>query len=194
MCKMCNLYVTISHVVMVFQSLSCVWLCDPGTAAPYASLSFSFSPSLLKFMSIESVQWWRQPSHSLLPPFPPLSALPSIRGLFQWVSSSHQVTNVLELQHQSFQWIFRVTFLRIDLFELLAVQWTFKSLLQHYNLKASILRCSAFFMVQLSEPYMTTVKTTALFLWTFVGKVMSLLFNLLSGLVVAPGSKHLLIS
>ena len=85
---------------------------------------------------------------------------------------------------------------KIDCFDLLAVQGTLKSLLQHYSSKASVLRRSAFFMVQLSHPYMTTGKTIALTRWTFVGKVMSLLFNTLSRFVVAffPRSKHLLIS
>ena len=73
---------------------------------------------------------------------------------------------------------------RIDCFDLLAVQGTLKSLLQHHNLRASILQQSAFFMVQLSHPYMTAGKTKALTLWTFVGKVMSLLFNMLSMLVI----------
>ena len=85
---------------------------------------------------------------------------------------------------------------RIDWFDLLAVQGTLKSLLQDHSSKASILQCSAFFIVQLSHPYMTTGKTIALTRWTFVGKVMSLLFNMLSRLVLVflPGSKHLLIS
>ena len=85
---------------------------------------------------------------------------------------------------------------RIDWFNLLAVQGTLKSLLQHHNLNASILWCSAFFMVQLSHLYMTTGKTTALTIWTFVDKVMSLLFNTLSGFVIPflPRSKCLLIS
>ena len=85
---------------------------------------------------------------------------------------------------------------RIDWFGLLAVQGTLKSLLQHHSSKASILQCSAFFMVQLSHPYMTTGKTTALTRWTFVSKELSLLFNILSRLVIAflPWSKHLLIS
>ena len=80
--------------------------------------------------------------------------------------------------------------------DLLAVQGTLKSLLQHHSSKASILQCSAFFTVQLSHPYMTTGKTIALTRWTFVGKVMSLLFNMLSRLVITflPKSKHLLIS
>ena len=85
---------------------------------------------------------------------------------------------------------------RIDLLDLLAVQGTFKSLLQHHSSKASILQRSAFFILQLSHWYMTTGKTTALTKWTFVSKVMSLLFSMLSRLVIAflPRSKHLLIS
>ena len=83
---------------------------------------------------------------------------------------------------------------RVDWLNLLAVQGTLKSLLQHYSSKASILRCSAFFMVQLSHPYMTTGKTIALTRWTYVSKVMSLLFNMLSRFVIAflSSRKHLL--
>ena len=85
---------------------------------------------------------------------------------------------------------------RMDLLDLLAVQGTLKSLLQHHSSKAAILQCSAFFIIQLSHLYMTTGKTIALPKWTFVGKVMSLLFNMLSRLVIAflPRSKHLLTS
>ena len=85
---------------------------------------------------------------------------------------------------------------RMDWLDLLAVQGTLKSLLQHHSSKASILRCSAFFTVQLSHPYMTTGKTIALTRWTFVGKVVSLLFNMLSRFVITflPRSKHLWIS
>ena len=85
---------------------------------------------------------------------------------------------------------------RMDWLDLLAVQGTLKSLLQHHSSKASILQCSAFFKVQLSHPYMTSGKTIALTRWTFVGKVMSLLFNMLSRLAITflPRSKHLLIS
>ena len=85
---------------------------------------------------------------------------------------------------------------RMDWLDLLTVQGTLKSLLQHHNSKESILQCSAFFIVQLSHPYMTTGKTIALTRWTFVGKVMSLLFSMLSRLVITflPRSKHLLIS
>ena len=107
----------------------------------------------------------------------------------------------LQLQHQSFQRIFRISlifpdFLRIHWFNLLAVQRILKSLLQHHRSKASILQHSAYFMVQLLHPYMTTGKTIALSIQTFVGKLVSLLFNMLSMLVIAflQRSKHLLIS
>ena len=85
---------------------------------------------------------------------------------------------------------------RMDWLDLLAVQGTLKSLLQHHSSKASTLRYSAFFTVQLSHPYMTTGKTIALIRWTFVGQVLSLLFNMLSRMVITflPRSKHLLIS
>ena len=85
---------------------------------------------------------------------------------------------------------------KIDWFDLLAVQGTLKNLLQHHSSKTSILQCSAFFIVQLSHPYVTTGKTIALTRWTFVGKVMSLLFNMLSRLVITflPRSKRLLTS
>ena len=87
-------------------------------------------------------------------------------------------------------------YFRMDWLDLFAVQGAFKSLLQHHNSKETILRCSAFFIVQLSHPYMTMEKTIALTRWTFVGKVMSLLFNMLSRLVITflPRSQHLLIS
>ena len=111
------------------------------------------------------------------------------QGLFQWVSSSHQVAKVLEfqLQQQSFQLIFRMNTpsFRMGWLDLLAVQGTLKSLLQPHSSEASILLCSAFFIVQLSHPYMTTGKTIddydgPLTRWTFVGKAMSLLLNMLS--------------
>ena len=131
-------------------------------------------------------------------PPPPAFSLSQHQGLFQWVGSSHQVAKVLELQlqHQSFQWIFRTEFLPIDWLDLLAVQGTLKSFLQHHSSKASILWHSTFFMVPLSHPNMTTEKIIALTRRTFVSQVMSLLFNMLSTLVIAflPRSKHLLIS
>ena len=128
-----------------------------------------------------------QPSHPLASPSPPTFTLSQHQSLFQWVSSSHQVAKVLEfqLQHQSFQWIFRNDFLYDWRFDLLAIQGTLKSLLQHHSSKASIPQCSAFFTVQISHPYMTTAKIIALTRWTFVDKVMSLLFNMLSKWVVA---------
>ena len=121
----------------------------------------------------------------------PAFKLSQHQGLFQGVSSSYQVAKVLELQHQSFQFPLGLTGS-----DLLALQGTLKSLLQHHTSKASILQCSAFFVVQLSHLYTTTEKTTALTRWTFVGKVMHLLFNMLSRLVIAflPRSKRLLIS
>ena len=123
-----------------------------------------------------------QPSHPLLPLSPPSLNLSQHQGLFHWVDSSHQVAKVLEfqLQHQYCQWIFRTDSFRIDWLVLLAVQGTLKSLLQHHNLKASVLWHSAFFMVQFSYPYVTTGKTITLTIQTFVSKVMSLFFNTFS--------------
>ena len=137
------------------QSLSWFWLfATPWTAVYQASLSFTISQSLLKLMFIESLMAFNHlviGSPLLLLP----SIFPIIRVFFQWVLSLHQVAKVLEfhLQHQSFQWIFR-----IDWFDLLAVQGTLKSLLQHHISKASTLWCSAFCMVQFSHPYTTTEK------------------------------------
>ena len=101
-----------------------------------------------------------------------------------------------QLQHQSFQWIFRTDFLQVGLVGSPCVQGTLKSLPQHHSSKASILQHSAFFIAQLSHPYMTTGKTIPLTRWKFVDKVMSLLFNMLSRLVLTfcPRSKRLLIS
>ena len=117
-----------------------------------------------------------QPSHPLSSPFPPAFNLSQHQGLFKWVSCVHQVAKGLEfqLQHQSFQRTPGLISFRMDWLDLLAVQGTFKSLLQHHSSKASILWHSAFFIVQLSHPYMTTGKTIVLTRQTFVGKVMSL--------------------
>ena len=135
-----------------------------------------------------------QPSHPLSSPSPPAFNLSQHQGLFQWVSSSHQVSKVLEfqLQHPSSEHSGLISF-RMDWLDLLAVQGTLKSLLQHHSSKASTLRCSAFFIIQLSHPNMTTGKTIALTRWTFAGKVTSLLFNMLSRLVITflPRSKCL---
>ena len=87
-----------------------------------------------------------------------------------------------QLQHQSFNEYSGLISFRIDWFDLLIVQGTLRSLLQHHSLKTSVIQCSAFFMVQLLHPYLTTGKTIALSRWTFVGKVMSLVFNMLSRL------------
>ena len=180
------------------------------------------SQCLLKLMPIESVMPSNHliPCRPLL-----LSPSILYQSLSKWVSSLHQMAKVLEfqLQHQTFQWIFRtdgrgglvccrswghkeldtteqlnwtelISF-RMDWLDLLGVQGTLKGLLQHHSSKASILWRSAFFMVELSHPYMTTGKVIALTRWTFVSKVMSLLFNTLLRFVIAflPGSQRLLI-
>jgi len=107
-------------------------------------------------------------------------------GSFKWVHSSHQVAKILEyqFQHQSFQWTPSTDLLQNGLVGSPCRQGTLKSLLQHHISNASILRCSAFLIVQLSHPYMTTGKTIALTRRTFVDKVMSLLFDMLSRLVI----------
>ena len=181
-----------------FQSPSRVRLfATPWIAARQASLSITTSHSLLKPMSIESVM---PSSHLilcrpllLLPPIPP-----SIR-----VFSNESILRMRWPKYWSFSFSISpsnehpglISF-RMDWLDLLAVQGTLKSLLQHHSSKASFFWCSAFFIVQLSHPYMTTGKTIALTRQTFVGKVMSLLFNMLSRLVIAflPRSKCLLIS
>ena len=119
-----------------------------------------------------------QPSYPLSSPSPPTFNHSQHQGLFKWVSSSNQVAKILEFQLQfspSKEYSGLISF-RMDCLDLLAVQGTLKSLLQYHSSKASILRCSAFFTVQLSYPYMTTGKTIALTGWTFVGKVISLIF------------------
>ena len=139
-----------------------------------------------------------QPSHPLSSPSPPAPNPSQVQGLFQWVNYWHEVAKVLEFQllDHSFQRTPRLISFRMDWLDLLAVQGTLKSLLQHHSAKASILQCSAFFTVQLSHPYMTTGKTIALTRQIFVGKVMSLLLYVLSRLVITvlPRSKRLLIS
>ena len=150
----------------------------------------SLCPSPISRVHQTHVHWVSdtiQPSHPLSSPSPPALNLSQHQGLFQWVSSLQHVAKVLEfqLQHQSFQWTPRTNFLDDGLVDLLAVQGTLKSLLQHHSSKASILRCSACFIVWLSHPYMTTGKAIALIRWTFVDKVMSLLFNMLSKFIIA---------
>ena len=136
-----------------------------------------------------------EPSHPLSSPSPPTFNLFQHQDLFQLFPSGGQSigvsasASVLPMNIQD-------GFFRIHWFDLLALQGTLKSLLQHHSSKASILQHSAFFIVQLSHPYLTIGKTIALTRWTFVGKVMSLLFNMLSRFVIAflPRSKRLLIS
>ena len=166
-------------------------------AARQASLSITNPRSSLRLTSIESVM---PSSHLtlcrpllLLPPIPP-----SIR-----VFANESTLRMRWPKYWSFNFsiipskeVPGLISFRMDWLDLLAVQGTLKSLLQHHSSKASILRYSAFFTVQLSHPYMTTGKTIALTRWTFVGKVMSLLFNMLSRLVITflPRNKSLLIS
>ena len=179
------------------QSLSHVRLfATPWITARQASLSITNSRSLLKLMSIKSVM---PSSHLVL--CRPLLILhpipPSIRVFFN--------ESTLHMWWPKY-WSFSLSIspsnehpglisFRVDWLDLLEVQGTLKNLLQHHSSKASILRCSAFFTVQLSHPYMTTGKTMALTIQTFVGNVMSLLFNMLSRFVIAllPRSKHPLI-
>ena len=169
----------------------------PWTAAHQASLSITNSQSLLKLMSIKSVM----PSNHLIlchPLLLLLSIFPSIR-----VFSNESVLHISWPKYWSFSFNISpsneysgLMSFRMDWLDLLAVQGTLESLLQHHSPKASILWRLASFTVQLSHPYMTTGKTIAFTRQTFVGNVMSLLFNMLSSLIIAflPRSKHLLIS
>ena len=189
---------SLQEFISSVHSLSHVRLfATPWTAARQAFLSITNSWSLLKLMSIESVM----PSNYLILCHPLLllpSIFPSIR-----VFSNESVLGIRWPKDWSFSFNISpsnehpgwISF-RMDWLDLLAVQGTLQSLLQHHSSKASILRCSAFFTVQLSHPYMTTGKTIALTRWTFVGKVKSLLLNMLSRLVITflPRSKCLLIS
>ena len=176
------------------QSLSHVRLFGtPWITARQASLSITNSQTHVHWVG-DAIQ----PSHPLLSSFPPAPNPSQHQSLFQWVKSSHEVAKILKCQlyHHSFQRNPRADLLQNDWLDLLAVQETLKSLLQHDSSKASILWCSAFIIVQLSHLYMTTGKTIALTRWTIVGKIMSLLFNILSRFVIAfpPRSKRLLIS
>ena len=154
-------------------------------AARQASLSITNSQSLLKLMPIESVM----PSSHLILCCPLLLLPPTTPSI--WVFSNESTLRIRWPKYWSFSFSINpsnehpglISF-RMDWLDLLAVQRTLKSLPQHHSSKASILQCSAFFIVQLSHPYMTTGKTISLTRWTFVGKVMSLLFNMLSRLVI----------
>ena len=176
---------------------SCPTLCDPMDCNTPGFPVHHQLPELAQ-THVHRVGDGIQPSNPLSSPSPPALKLSQHQGLFQGVSSLHQVAKILEfeLQLQSFQWTPRLISFRMNWLDLLAVQGTLKSLLQHHSSKASVFWHSAFFIVQLSHPYMTTGKTIALTRRTFVGKVMSLLFNMLSTFVIAflPRSKHLLIS
>ena len=139
---------------------SCLTLCD---SMDCSTQGFPVLHYLLEFAYINA-HWVSdaiQPSHPLPPTLVPALNLSQHQGVLKWIGSSHQLVKVLELQlqHQSFQWIFRVDFFKIDWFDLLVLQGTLKSLLQHCSSKASILRHSTFFMVQLSHPYMTAKKS-----------------------------------
>ena len=169
----------------------------PWTAAHQAFLSIINSRSLLKLMSIESVI---SSDHLIL--CRPLFLLPSIFPSIR-VFSNESALRIRWPMYWSFNFSIcpsneysGLTLFRMDWLDLLTVQGTLNSLLQHHSPKASILQHSAFFIVQHSHPYMTTEKTIALTRWAFVGKVMSLLFNMLSGLLITflTRSKCLLIS
>ena len=180
------------------QLLRHVWLfVTPWIAAHQASLSITNSQSSLRIMSIESVM---PSSHLIL--CRPLLRLPLIPPRIR-VFSNESTLHMRWPKYWSFSFSIisskehpgLISF-RMDWLDLFAVQGTLKTLLQPHSSKASILWHSSFFIVQLSHPYMTTGKTIALTRWIFVGKVMSLLFNMLSRLVITflPSSKHLLIS
>ena len=184
MCLNYSLFLLFSHSA-VSNSAS------PWTAARQASLSFTTSQSLFKLMSIESVM----PSNHLIlchPLLLPPSIFPSIRvfSVSQFFTSGGQSIGFSFSISPSNEQSGLISF-RMDWLDLLAVQGTLKSLLQHHSSKASILQLLAFFIVQLSHPYMTTGKTIALTRQIFVGKVMTLLLNMLSRLVITflPRSK-----
>ena len=166
-------------------------------STPGSSLSSTISCSLLKFMSIESMMLSNHFIFSRPVLFLP-SIFPSIR-----VFSNELALHIRWPKYWSFSFNISPSNEHPDLisfgmtgWNLLAVQGTLKSLLQHHSSKASILRHPAYFMIQLSHPYMTMGKTIALTIWTLVSKVTSLLFNMLSRLVITflPRNKHLLIS
>ena len=188
---------TIRHFIVV-QSFSHVWLfVTPWTAACQVSLSFTIFWNLLKFMSIELVM---SPNHFILCHL--LLFLPSIFPSIR-VFSNEMALRIRWPKYWSFSFSISssndysglISF-RIDWFDRLPVWGTLKSLLQHNSSKASVLQRPPLFMAQLLHPYMTTGKSKALTRWTSVGKIMSLLFNLLSTFVIAflPRNKHLLIS
>ena len=174
-----------AHCLVTLKSLSHVWVfAIPWTTVCQDSLPFTISQSLLRLMSIELMMLSNH-LNLCCPLFVLLSIFANIRVFFnesvlcnRWqkdwsfnISPSNEHSGIISFG--------------INWFDLLYVQGTLKSLLQHHSSKASLLQYSAFFMVHLSHPYMTTGKNTALTIWTFVGKVMSLLFNTLSRFVIA---------
>ena len=150
---------------------SCLTLCDPMNCI---TKGLPVNHQLLEFTQthVHRVCDAIQLSHALLPPSPPAPNPSQHQSLFQWVNSSHEVAKVLEfqLQHHSFQRTSRTDLFRMDCLDLLAVQGTLKSLLQHHSSKASVLWHSDFFTVQLSHPYTTTRKTIALTRQTLLAK------------------------
>ena len=181
-CKLQDCEFYFMSIIVVFQLLSHVQLLvTPWTTSCQASLSFTISWSFLRLSSIELVM----PSNHLIHCHPLLlllSIFPSFR-----VFSYELALHIRWPKYWSFSFSISTSSeysglisFRIDWFDLLAVQITLKRLLQHHNLKASVLHCSTFFMVQLSHLYMTTGKTIALTIWTFVSKVKLLIFNKLS--------------
>ena len=166
---------------------SCPTVCDPKDCSVPG---FPVLHHLLELAQIHvhSVRDAIQPSHPLSSPSPAFN-LSQHQGLFQWVSSSHGVAKVLEiqLQHQSFQWIFRIDFLDWLVWSPCS-PWDSQESSPTPQLKIINSLCSAFFMIQLPHPYMTIGKTKALTRQTFVGKVMSLLFNMLSRFISYIGA------
>ena len=183
LCYLLKYVYWIHNIISSIQSLSCIWLfLTPWTASPHVSLSITNSQSLLKLMSINSVM----PSNHLVL-YHPLLLPPSIFSSIKKISQISKFSNksipcIRWPKYWSFSFIIslsneysRLISFRMKPLDLLAVQGTLKSILWHHSSKASVLWCSAFFMIQLSHPYRTTGKPISLTRWTFVGKVMSLL-------------------
>ena len=175
---------------------SCPTLCDPMNRSTPGLPVHHHLPEFTQ-THVHRVRDAIQPSHPRSSPSPPTPNPSQHHSLFQRVNSAHEVAKVLEFQlyiipSKEIPGLIS----RMDWLDLLAGQGTLKSLLQHHSSKASILRCSAFSTVQLPHRYMTTGKTITFTTWTLVGKVMSLLLNILSRLVITflPRSKRLLIS
>ena len=154
-------HLNIWHIFKQFSSVQLLspTLCDPMDCSTPGFPVHHQLPELAQ-THVHQVSDAIQPSYPMSSLSPPAFNLSQHQGLFQWVGSSHQVVKVLEfqLQHQSFQWYSGLISFWIDWLDLLEVQGTLKSLLQHHSSKASILQNSAFFIVQLSHPYMTTIK------------------------------------